>query len=175
MKETDAIKNETDVRCVRLVPKDKDVSQLSFVSFKIVVPLELFESIKDPALWPSYVAVREFVESPPRRTPVTSIREAPRKRQKANISPSPANGNADPKSKIDKSSNEKCHENLTEINASKPNEDVSVVSEVNHSTASVEMMDSSSTQTPLIAALDGFRSQDTTMNIDLTNERVPKN
>lgn len=60
------INDTTDVHCVRLVPKDKDTSELSFVSFKLAVPKDLYDIILDPNIWPGQVALREFVDNPPR-------------------------------------------------------------------------------------------------------------
>lgn len=49
----------------KLVKKDRDVSTLNFVSFKIAVNIPDFEILNDPSVWPENVLVREFVEIKP--------------------------------------------------------------------------------------------------------------
>lgn len=47
---------------VRLVPKGKDVSNITFVSYKVGLDPGLKESALDPASWPFGMRFREFVE-----------------------------------------------------------------------------------------------------------------
>ena len=49
----------------KLVAKDRDVSSLNFISFKIAVNLTDFDILNDPIVWPQNVLVREFVENNP--------------------------------------------------------------------------------------------------------------
>lgn len=50
------------VDVVRLVPKGKDVSNMTFVSFKIGLDISLKDLALDPASWPSELHFREFVD-----------------------------------------------------------------------------------------------------------------
>ena len=59
-----------DVEAIRLVPKDKVVTSLTFVSYKVGLDLELKDKALDPASWPVGLLFREFVGQPknvPRR------------------------------------------------------------------------------------------------------------
>lgn len=47
---------------VRLVPKGKDTSNLTFVSFKVGLDPDLKDCALDPASWPSGLQFREFVD-----------------------------------------------------------------------------------------------------------------
>lgn len=49
----------------RLVKKDRSVSELTFVSFKVAVNDADFDTLMDPNVWPQGVLVREFVENKP--------------------------------------------------------------------------------------------------------------
>ena len=49
---------------VRLVPKGKDVSTMSFVSFKIGLDPELRNAALNPSSWPSGILFREFINQP---------------------------------------------------------------------------------------------------------------
>lgn len=71
--ESKVISNPTEVKCFRLVPKDKDVSELSFVSFKLTVPTELYDTVMNSNLWPGRVALREFIENPPRQRNIATL------------------------------------------------------------------------------------------------------
>lgn len=54
--------NDTEqFNCIKLVKRDADLTSLQFISFKIDVNEELFESLSSPAKWPKYVLVREFL------------------------------------------------------------------------------------------------------------------
>ena len=52
------------VDVVRLVPRDKDVASLTFVSFKVGLDPELKNRALDPASWPTGLLFREFVDQP---------------------------------------------------------------------------------------------------------------
>lgn len=54
------------IRCSLLLPKDKTVADLNWVSFRVSVPESSFEALQDAALWPKGVMVREFVYRPRR-------------------------------------------------------------------------------------------------------------
>lgn len=49
---------EVDVR--KLVKKDRDISEYSFVSFRIACKIEHFNRLMDPMYWPSNSLIREF-------------------------------------------------------------------------------------------------------------------
>lgn len=51
---------ESTLRCVKLVPRNKDISELSFVSFKVSVSDDLIPFINDRFYWPEGVEIREF-------------------------------------------------------------------------------------------------------------------
>ena len=49
---------------IRLVPKEKDVSGLTFVSFKIGLNPGMKDLAIDPASWPSGLQFRQFMDLP---------------------------------------------------------------------------------------------------------------
>lgn len=55
---------EGEMDCRLLVAAGREVSSLSFVSFKIEVGLDLFNKLMQPDIWPSGVLVREFISRP---------------------------------------------------------------------------------------------------------------
>lgn len=59
LRETINVDNST-LKCVKLVPRNKNISELSFVSFKLSVSEDLVTLISDPFYWPEGVEVREF-------------------------------------------------------------------------------------------------------------------
>lgn len=73
---TDAqvIADTTTIKCVKLIKVGADLSRLNWVSFKLVVPDSLFDSIVDRSVWPPTVAVREFVNIPRASSSGTSLR-----------------------------------------------------------------------------------------------------
>lgn len=54
LRETINVENST-LKCVKLVPRNKNINELSFVSFKLSVSV-----INDPFYWPEGVEIREF-------------------------------------------------------------------------------------------------------------------
>ena len=52
------------VEVIRLVPKDKDVTTLSFVSFKVSLDPELKDRALNAASWPAGLLFREFIDQP---------------------------------------------------------------------------------------------------------------
>ena len=52
------------IEVVRLVPKDKDISQLSFVSYKVGLEPCLKNKALDPSSWPAGLLFREFINQP---------------------------------------------------------------------------------------------------------------
>lgn len=52
------------VEVIRLVPKDKDVTSLSFVSFKVGLDPILKSRALDPSSWPVGLLFREFIDQP---------------------------------------------------------------------------------------------------------------
>ncbi|XP_062560505.1 uncharacterized protein LOC134224881 isoform X3 [Armigeres subalbatus] len=51
---------ESSLKCVKLVPRNKDISELSFISFKVSVSDNLVPFVNDKFYWPESVEVREF-------------------------------------------------------------------------------------------------------------------
>ncbi|RYE05023.1 MAG: hypothetical protein EOP33_07765 [Rickettsiaceae bacterium] len=51
-----------------LVPKDKELENLSFVSFRLRCTNDLFDQLSSPDFWPSHVCIGEFVEKPKKHT-----------------------------------------------------------------------------------------------------------
>ncbi|RYE24259.1 MAG: hypothetical protein EOP45_06000 [Sphingobacteriaceae bacterium] len=51
-----------------LVPKDKELESLSFVSFRLRCTNDLFDQLSSPDFWPNHVCIGEFVEKPKQRT-----------------------------------------------------------------------------------------------------------
>lgn len=64
------IKNELNITNVdqleirKLVKKDRDLSEYSFVSFRVACSAELFNILLDAKKWPSYCQIREFKIEP---------------------------------------------------------------------------------------------------------------
>lgn len=63
-----------DVSCRTLVPIDKDITRLTFISFKVGVPGARFEELMKPEMWPKGVKVHEFVQKPPRQRNLPTVR-----------------------------------------------------------------------------------------------------
>lgn len=59
LRETINVENST-LKCVKLVPRNKNINELSFVSFKLSVSEDLVSVINDPFYWPEGVEIREF-------------------------------------------------------------------------------------------------------------------
>lgn len=59
LRETMNVDNST-LNCVKLVPRNRNVNELTFVSFKLSVSEDLVSVISDPFYWPEGVEVREF-------------------------------------------------------------------------------------------------------------------
>lgn len=55
------LKQTENFRCSLLVKKDKDVTTLTFVSFKVDVNSEHFDILNDVNFWPEGVLIREFI------------------------------------------------------------------------------------------------------------------
>lgn len=61
------VKDKTKFKCSKLVKKDADLTQLTFVSFKIDVSPEAYEILKQKENWPKNKTIREFSKlSPPK-------------------------------------------------------------------------------------------------------------
>ena len=52
------------IKCNMLVKKDVDMSDFSFLDFKVLIPENYIEKIMHDSIWPVGVRVREFVEYP---------------------------------------------------------------------------------------------------------------
>lgn len=59
------INDQNQFNCHKLVKKDADIDQLSYISFKIDVNEQLFEQLMNPDIWPNYVRIREFIQAKP--------------------------------------------------------------------------------------------------------------
>lgn len=57
-----AVTDVSKLNCHKLVKKDRDLSTLSFVSFKIEMNTDDFNILCDPSVWHEGVMVREFLE-----------------------------------------------------------------------------------------------------------------
>lgn len=79
MKNTD-LTDPAKFKCTKLVKKDQDLSTLSYVSFKIDVASENFDTLIAASNWPSTKRVREFVkvDAPKRTQPLISPSTLPR-------------------------------------------------------------------------------------------------
>lgn len=51
-----------DIKCVKLIPKNRNLSDLSFVSFKLGVPSDLVKKVMDPKTWLKGITVRPLQE-----------------------------------------------------------------------------------------------------------------
>lgn len=59
LRKTINVENST-LKCVKLVPRNKNINELSFVSFKLSVSEDLVSVINDPFYWPEGLEIREF-------------------------------------------------------------------------------------------------------------------
>lgn len=53
--------DENKITIRMLVKRDQDLSELSFISFRILCTEDLFAKLNVPEFWPSYIKLREFV------------------------------------------------------------------------------------------------------------------
>lgn len=83
-------KDKTKFKCVKLVKKDQDVTQMSFVSFKIDTTPEVFDILINPENWPQNKSVREFIRMSPPKPKLEDF--VPLKAATSNESTSNANG-----------------------------------------------------------------------------------
>lgn len=51
------------IKTKALIPRDLKRDELSFISYKLMVPESLYKSILSAALWPKGIVVRDFVPS----------------------------------------------------------------------------------------------------------------
>lgn len=63
-----------DVSCRTLVTIGKDITRLTFISFKVGVPSARLEELMKPEMWPKGVKVHEFVQKPPRQRNSPTVR-----------------------------------------------------------------------------------------------------
>lgn len=52
--------NSTEIQCVKLIPRNRQIEDLAFVSFKLGVPASVVSTVMDPKTWPRIVQVRPF-------------------------------------------------------------------------------------------------------------------
>jgi hypothetical protein len=52
--------NSDDIKCVKLMPKNRTLEQCEFISYKIGFPLSMKDTALDPTSWPEGFSVREF-------------------------------------------------------------------------------------------------------------------
>lgn len=90
-------KDKTKFKCTMLVKKDADLSQMSFVSYKIDATPEVYDILIDPENWPSNKQVREFVKlSPPKRKMDDFIPETPKTNGNCNVNGSGSSSSSEP-------------------------------------------------------------------------------
>lgn len=58
------VNDKSQFECHKLVKKDADISEFTFVSFKISINDEHFDQFMDPETWPNGNYVREFLSKP---------------------------------------------------------------------------------------------------------------
>lgn len=54
-----------DIKCVKLIPKNRSINELTFVSFKFGIRQSDAQLIMDPSIWPMHIIVKPFLERPP--------------------------------------------------------------------------------------------------------------
>lgn len=61
LKKFELTRNSMDViTCKKLIRRNIDINNLTFLSFKLCVPEKCFEFVVDPSNWPSDIVVKEF-------------------------------------------------------------------------------------------------------------------
>lgn len=80
---------EDDPKVIKLVPKDRDIESLSFVSFKIGLDPSLEDKALNPDNWPEGLLFREFVDygAPKFRPPLKFNTQSPLTLHQTTISP----------------------------------------------------------------------------------------
>lgn len=64
----------SDVTVRRLLSKDRDIASVTFLSYKVGIPLSLRKRALDPSTWPNGLLFREFIEKPrPSSAPLNTI------------------------------------------------------------------------------------------------------
>lgn len=58
------VENDSAIKCVKLVSPKAVCDSFTYVSFKLEVPDDLYGKLITPDVWPTSVAVREFVNKP---------------------------------------------------------------------------------------------------------------
>lgn len=51
----------SDIDCWPLIPKNRDVNSLNFISFKVGLPEDVFERTLAPEFWPTGTSIRRFI------------------------------------------------------------------------------------------------------------------
>lgn len=67
------VKDKTKFKCSKLVKKDADLTQLTFVSFKIDVSPEAYDILKQKENWPKNKTIREFSKLSPPKTSLSDF------------------------------------------------------------------------------------------------------
>lgn len=80
--ENTPLNDKSKFRCKMLVKSGQDLSNLTFISFKIDVAADDFAAIVNPDCWPSHVTIREFVHIQKPKTGDTSTLRSPLQPQK---------------------------------------------------------------------------------------------
>ena len=66
--------DDSRIECWALIRKDRDLSTLRFISFKVAVEESLYDKLIVPEMWPADAAVQQFVDlSPVARRPVANL------------------------------------------------------------------------------------------------------
>lgn len=82
--ENTTVTDRTKFKCTKLVKKDADLTQFTYVSFKIDVTPEAYDILKEPENWPKSNTVRDFEKLSPTKPTLNdfmSQKEAPSNQQ----------------------------------------------------------------------------------------------
>lgn len=55
-----------DIKVWSLIPKNRNVNSLEFISFKVSLPEDVFDSVLTPELWPCLAVIRPFIIRQPK-------------------------------------------------------------------------------------------------------------
>lgn len=83
--------DSTDLKIVRLVPRGRDVRYLSFVSYKVGMPMQLKQKAMQDSTWPSEISFREFEDRSMPRKVFWKPAVLPRPETGSNILNNPSN------------------------------------------------------------------------------------
>lgn len=58
------ILDNTKITCIKLLPRNRNQDELTFISFKLGVEKSLADKVLDPSIWPKNVTVKSFESRP---------------------------------------------------------------------------------------------------------------